>query len=234
MGLLERIRNLIAANLNDLLERAEDPERVLTQLIADMQEDLSEARIEVAGAAREERRLYEDLADSRQQAVRMQKKAELAVARGDDDLAREALLRKQRFSRAAEAIEGQWHAQRESVEVLRQHLRDLEFKIEEARREKDLLVTRRRLARAKRGFQRTAQHVGVPSASGAFDRMAERVDDIEAEAEALSDLQMELLEGRYGRLQRESDDETIEAELRRLKEGAGGEAAPSDEGPEQG
>jgi len=218
MGLLERIRNLISANLNDLLERAEDPERVLTQCIADMQEDLAEARVEVAAAAREERRLYEDLADTRRQADLMQEKAELAVNRAEDELAREALLRRRALLRASEAIEGQWEAQRESVELLRRHLRELELKIDEARRKKDLLIVRRRLAHAKQSFQRTAEHVGETGAGEAFDRVAERVDDMEAEAAALGDLRMDLLENRYGRMRLESDDEAVEAELARLKQ----------------
>jgi phage shock protein A len=220
MGLVERIKSLIKANLSDLLERSEDPEQVLTQLIADMQEDLNDARLEVAAAARDERRLYEEHRENLLQAERMGRKAVLAVKKGDDDLAREALRRKRSCERLAEGLKQQWETQRESVEALRVHLEGLELKIDEARRRKDLIVARRRLAQAQRGIQATASAMASESEAGAtFERLADRVSDMELEAQAAAEVASSFLEDRFESLAENGRraDEELEQELARIK-----------------
>lgn len=228
MGLVERIKSLIKANLSDLLERAEDPEQVLAQLITDMQEDLNDVRLEVAAAARDERRLYEEYRENHLQAERMSRKAVLAVRKGDDDLAREALRRKRACERVAQSLKEQWEAQRESVEALRIHLEGLELKIDEARRRKDLIVARRRLAQAQRGLQATASAMSSDSEAGAtFSRLAETVSDIELEAEAAAEVASSFLEDRFERLAENGRraDEELEQELARIKQEAAARAA---------
>ncbi len=217
MGLLERIKNLVAANLNELLDRAEDPELALTQLIRDMEDDLGEARLEVAATAREERRLYEDLADHRRQAERMEGKAVLAVKQQEDDLAREALRRRRMHLRLADSVAEQWETQRASVDRLRQHLQDLELKIEEARRRKDLLIARKRLARAKKGFEVTLAEAGELETADAFERAADQVDDLEAAADALAELHEDDTGTRLEHLRREKLEQEVEADLQQIK-----------------
>jgi len=211
MGLLERIKNLIAANLNELLEKAEDPDKVLTQLIEDMEEELDEAKIEVARVAREERRLYEEYADNELQGKQMGKKAVLAVERGEDELAREALRRKRACERRAESLKQQWQAQKQSVDALRLHLDGLERKIEEARQKKALILARRQLATARSRVSETDTKVTAGRGRSEIDRMEDRVEDLEAEAEAMAALTKGLLESRFERLNGDQSDE--EAEL---------------------
>lgn len=219
MGLLERIKSLVSSNINDLLEKAEDPEKVLTQLIADMQEDLAEARLEVASASRDERALYDEYQDNTSRAEKMGNKAVIAVEQGDDELAREALRRRRGCERLAATLKQHWEAQRQSMDALRQHLEGLELKIEEARRKKDLIIARRRLLQAKRGIQATASYVSAAEAGNAFERIEDKVEDLELEADAAAELASSFLEARFERLSDEAQqvDAELEEELTRIK-----------------
>jgi len=219
MGLLERIKSLLASNLNEVLDKAEDPEKALNQLIREMEEDLREAKHEVASAARDERHLADELADAKDRAEQMQRKAIMAVERGEDDLAREALRRKRSAQRLQLSLEAQWAAQKESVDALRAHLEGLELKIQEAKRRRDLFIARRRLAQARKGVHETASHFrGLTEPD--FDRLDERVTDMEVEAEATAELTAGLVESRFEKLAENSKkaDEELEQELARIKE----------------
>jgi len=219
MGLLERIKSLVSSNISDLLEKAEEPEKVLTQLIADMQEDLAEARLEVASASRDERALHDEYQDNRSRAEKMANKAVMAVEQGDDELAREALRRKRASERLAETLKQQWQVQRQSMGALRKHLEGLELKIEEARRKKDLIIARRRLAQAQKGLQATASYVSAAGAGETFERIEDKVEDLEAEADAAAELASSFLEARFERLSDDAHegDAELEEELARIK-----------------
>ncbi len=220
MGLLERIKSLIAANLNDVLERAEDPEQALSRLIAEMEDDLRAARYEVASAARDERRLADQRADAADRAGQMAEKAVLAVERGDDELAREALRRKRAAQRLENSLGEEWDTQKESVDALRAHLQGLELKLREAKRRREIIVARRRLAEARKGVHETASHLRDFGDREAFDRLTERITDMETEADATAELTAGLVESRFEKLAdngRQADRE-LEEELQRIKE----------------
>jgi len=220
MGLLERIRSLVSSNLSDLLEKAEDPEKVLTELIADMEEDLAEARLEVASASRDERALHDECQDNRSRAEKMAAKAVMAVEQGDDELAREALRRRRASERLATTLRQQWEVQRQSMDALRKHLEGLELKIEEARRKKDLIIARRRLAQARKSIQATSSYGSAAVEAGnAFERIEDRVGDLEAEADAAAEMASSFLETRFERISDQSDrvDAELEGELARIK-----------------
>ena len=190
MGIFSRLKTLISSNVNDAISKAEKPEKMLNQLIIEMQEQLLESKRAVAMAIADEKKLERELANQEALAQDWEKKAMLAVRAGKDDLAKEALLRKQEYDNAAEEYRKQWEAQKESVGKLKESLRELQNKIEEAQRKKNLLVARAKRAEAQQKIQDTMTSVsGNQSAFDAFDRMAQKVDQMEAQAEAAKELE---------------------------------------------
>ncbi|GHT94606.1 membrane protein [Spirochaetia bacterium] len=189
MGIFSRLKTLISSNVNDVINKAEKPEKMLNQLIIDMNEQLIESKKAVAMAIADEKKLEREMHNQEAQAAEWERKAMLAVQAGKDDLAKEALLRKQEFDNAFVEYTKQWDAQRASVGKLKESLRDLQNKIEEAQRKKNLLVARAKRAEAQQKIQNTISSVsGNRSTFDAFDRMAQRVDQLEAEADAAKEL----------------------------------------------
>ncbi|MCL2472826.1 MAG: PspA/IM30 family protein [Treponema sp.] len=190
MGIFSRLKTLISSNVNDLISKAEKPEKMLNQLIIDMQAQLLESKRSVAMAIADEKKLERQTTDQDTQAQEWERKAMLAVKAGQDDLAKEALLRKQEYENAAAEYRKQWEAQKTSVESLKESLRELQNKIEEAQRKKNLLIARAKRAEAQQKIQDTMSSVsGNRSAFDAFDRMAQKVDQMEAQADATKELE---------------------------------------------
>ena len=221
MGIFSRLKTLISSNVNDLISKAEKPEKMLNQLIIYMNEQLIESKKAVAMAIADEKKLAREKDNQQSQAGEWEKKAMLAVNAGKDDLAKEALLRKQEYDQAAGEYQKQWEAQKASVDQLKESLRELQNKIEEAQRKKNLLVARAKRAEAQQKIQDTISSVsGNRSAFDAFDRMAAKVDQMEAQADAakeLDDLSKNTsLEKRFAEL--EKSDASADALLVELKE----------------
>jgi phage shock protein A len=190
MGIFSRLKTMISSNVNDLISKAEKPEKMLNQLIIDMQTQLLESKKAVALAIADEKKLERELANQETQAQEWERKAMLAVRAGKDDLAKEALLRKQEYDNASSEYRKQWESQKISVEKLKESLRELQNKIEEAQRKKNLLIARAKRAEAQQKIQSTISSVnGNRSAFDAFDRMAQKVDQMEAQAEAARELE---------------------------------------------
>ena len=207
MGIFSRLKTLISSNVNDMISKAEKPEKMLNQLIIDMQTQLLESKRAVALAIADEKKLEREVANQESQAQEWEKKAMLAVRAGQDDLAREALLRKQEYDGAAAEYRKQWESQKESVERLKESLRELQNKIEEAQRKKNLLIARAKRAEAQQKIQNTISSVsGNRGAFDAFDRMAQKVDQMEAHADAAKELEdlssNASLEKRFAELER--------------------------------
>jgi phage shock protein A len=205
MGIFARIARLIKANLNALISGAEDPEKILTQLLEDMAKQLIEAKKQVAVAIADEKRLQKQLQTERDSAAEWERKAMLAVRANNDGLAKEALARKQEYSAHADQYQAQWQKQKQSVDQLKLALRALSNKIEEAKRKKSLLVARQKRAEAQSKIQETMSGLKNASAFEAFDQMAAKVDQIEAQAEAHHELAEEysgdVLAQRFGELE---------------------------------
>jgi len=220
MGLLERIKSLVRANLNEILSKAEDPEQALDQLITTMEADLSEARAGVASAVRDERKLHDSHQYHRHQGEVMLDRATAAVKRENDDLAKAALRRRRRHQMLAGSIRGQWETERETLGELRANLATLEAKIEQARRKKEALLARRRLARVRRELQEQAGIGKGAVTDRTLDRFEDRVDDLEAEAEAYAELANGDVASQIERLEKEAstDEREIEAELQDIKD----------------
>jgi phage shock protein A len=188
MGILERIRTVLKANINALISKAEDPEKMLNQLIMDMNEQLLEAKKQVAMSIADEKKLERQMLENTAQGGEWEKKAMLAVKAGKDDLAKEALVRKQEYDGYAASFKKEFENQHASVDQLKEALRQLQVKIEEAGRKKNLLIARAKRAEAQKQIQQTMGSLSGLSSFDTFDRMAQKVDQIEAEAEALKEL----------------------------------------------
>lgn len=218
MPILDRIAMVIRSNLNGLINQAEDPEKMLDQIIIDMRQQLLEAKREVAVAIADEKRLAAQLEASLAQIREWDRRAALAVQRGEDDLAREALRRKAEQQQLAAGYQSQWEAQQTSTTSLKQALRALSEKIDEAARKKNLLVARQKRAEAQKHIHEVMTGLSDTSAFEAFDRMAERVDQVEAQAAATVELSQELsgepMEQRFRALEGSVD---VEQELQALK-----------------
>ena len=192
MGIFSRIGTLLKANINDLVSRAEDPEKILNQLILDMREQLIEAKKQVAVAIADEKRLKKQLDNELNLAREWEKKAMMAVRAGRDDLAKEALMRKTEHDSLAQEFQGQWEAQKAAADQLRDALRRLNNKIEEAKRKKNLLIARQKRAQAQKKIQETMAGLSDTSAFDTFKKMEEKIERDEAEAEAGAELAEEM------------------------------------------
>lgn len=188
MGILSRLATLIKSNLNDLISRSEDPEKMLEQIVLDMSQQLLEAKKQVAVSIADEKRLRAQSDQQKALVAEWEKKAMLAVRAGNDELAREALARKKEHSSLSEQYEQQWAKQKQAVDQLKLALRALNSKIEEAKRKKGLLIARKKRAEAQRSIQETMSGLRSTSAFDAFDRMSSKIEQMEAEAEAGAEL----------------------------------------------
>jgi phage shock protein A len=189
MGLFSRFKRAVKSNINDMISRAENPEKMLNQLIVEMNEQLIESKKTVAASIADEKKLERQVAMNREQASEWERKAMLAVKSGEDNLAKEALLRKQEYDNIARQYQTQWQAQAESVEQLKSSLRQLQQKIEEAQRKKNLLIARAKRAEAQKRMQATMSSMADTSAFEVFDRMSEKVEQIEAEVDAMREIE---------------------------------------------
>src|SRR5918999_718881 len=218
MAILDRITMVIRSNLNALINQAEDPEKMLDQILIDMRQQLVEAKREVAAAIADEKRLAAQVEAGLDQAQEWDRRAVLAVQRGEDDLARAALRRKAEQEQLAASYKTQWEAQKASTEALKNALRALSEKIEEAARKKNLLIARQKRAQAQKHIHEVMSGLSDTSAFEAFDRMAARVDQMEAQAAATVEISQELsgetTEQRFRALEGSVD---VEQELTALK-----------------
>jgi phage shock protein A len=213
MGVFERISRIIRSNISDLLDRAEDPEKVLQQIMVDMQQHLREAKLHVAAAIRDQKKLETRYQENLDLADRWEKRAISAVEEGDDALAKEALRRKKNFEQLAKGYNEQLEEQTRSVKLLKTSLAALEAKIEEARRRKDLLIARQKRAQAQKAISESMNGMSKSSALAVLERMEGRVKAAEIHAEAIAELEAESLEARFARL----DNEDVDDELAKLK-----------------
>ena len=167
MGVFDRISRIVRSNISDLLDRAEDPEKILQQIMVDMQQDLREAKLHVAAAIRDQKKLENQYQGNLDMADRCEKKAISAVESGDDILAKEALKRKRTYEQLARGYKEQLDEQTRSVQLLKTSLTALEAKIEEARRRKDLLIARQKRAQAQKTISETMSGMSKSSALAA-------------------------------------------------------------------
>ncbi len=214
MALLERVSTLIRANLNDLLDKAEEPEKMLKQIILDMQNQLMQVKTQLAVAVADQHLLEKKRKENEEKMAEWMRKAELAVDKKNDDLARAALERYRSCGLLEEGFREQVDHQKAQVETLKTALRGLEQKLQEAQSRSEMLVTRHRRARAA-GKAHRAQHAIEQGASAeAFNRMKRKITHAEAVSEAEGELLRDDLEQRLARLGQEDEVEKLLSELK--------------------
>lgn len=219
MGIISKLSTMVRSNINDLIARAENPEKMLNQIILDMREQLTKAKHEVALAIADERKLKEQAENEHRQVQEWERRAMLAVKEGKDDLARQALLRQKEHSGRAQALYETWQRQADETERLKDSLRQLNNKIEEARRKKNLLIAKQKRAQAQKRIHETMSGLSDRSAFEAFDRMANRIEETERRALASAEVTEELntgdhLEKEFAQLEK---GESTDAQLLELK-----------------
>lgn len=215
MGLFKRVSDIIAANLSEMVERHEDPEKLLKQAIREMQESIKTAEQDTAKVLANEKKLKRELANNEAEVARWTGEAERAVDTGDDDLARKVLSRKQEHDKVVQALKDQVAAAEPATVTLRNQLDGMNAKLAEAKRNLATLSARKQAAEVrKKAISSMAAHQDLTvgdSAFEKFDRMREKVEKAEAEADALAELRGIVAD------QPDTPDGSVDAELAALK-----------------
>jgi len=225
MGIFDRLSTLLRSNLNDLISSAENPEKMLNQIITDMGGQLAKAKQQVAAAIADEKRLRDQADAEFKQAEDWEKRAVLAVQEGRDDLAKQALMRHGQHLEHGRQLEATWQSHREETEKLKNSLRDLNEKIEEAKRKKNLLLARQRRAQAQRRISETMSGMSEKSAFEAFARMEERIEQNERQLKAVNEIDEEFTGDRlandFKRLEKSAGTASADQQLLALKQKMG-------------
>ncbi|PYX75148.1 MAG: phage shock protein A [Acidobacteria bacterium] len=214
MALLERVATLVRANLNDLIDKAEEPEKMIKQVILDMQNQLLQVKTQVAIAIADQHLLGKKQKENADKVAEWMRKAELAVDKKEDDLARASLLRVESYRELSENFTQQVADQKAQVENLKTALRQLEQKLAEAEAKADVLIAKQRRARAvgKASDARIAS--GDGSKAAAFDRMKRKVAHSEALSQAKSEIAADNIEDRLAALEKQDRIEQLLVELK--------------------
>ncbi|MFN9869864.1 MAG: PspA/IM30 family protein [Cyanobacteriota bacterium] len=231
MGFFDRLSRLLRANLNDMVSKAEDPAKILDQSVTDMQADLVKLRTAVATAIAGQKRLQNQAEQAEAQAKAWYERAELALKKGEEDLAREALSRRKTYTETATALNAQISSQAGQVETLKKSLTALEGKIAEAKTKKDMLKARAQAAQAQEQLQSAVSGLGTNTSMAAFEQMEEKVLAMEARSQAAAELAGADLESQFAALQGSGVEDELEALKTRLSGGANPIALPAEGGP---
>jgi phage shock protein A len=214
MALLERVTTLIRANINDLIDKAEEPEKMIKQLIVDMENQFLQVKTQVAVAIADEHMLEKKQKENEEKAAEWMHRAELAVDRQQDELARHALERHRSYQQLAGSFAEQVADQKVQVENLKTALRKLEAKLNEARSKSELLLARHRRARAVGKASEAHMATAEGSKAAAFERMKHKVLRGEAASQAKAELAAENVEEQLAALEREDEIEKLLADLK--------------------
>jgi phage shock protein A len=231
MGIWDKLSTLIRSNINDAIAKAENPEKMLNQILLDMRDQLQKAKTEVAVAIADERKLKAQMEEEQKLSNDWEHRAMLAVRENRDDLAKQALMRQQEHAERAITLAETWQKQAAETERLKESLRQLNDKIEEAKRKKNLLVAKQKRAQAHQRIHETMAGLNDKSAFEAFDRMAEKIEESERMVAASVEVHEAIttgdsLEREFKQLTTAAGDQSIEWKLLQLKEkmqlGSGG------------
>lgn len=214
MALMERVSTLLRANLNDLIDRAEDPAKMIKQVILDMENQLMQVKTQVAIAVADQHVLERKRIEDADKETSWMRKAELALARKDDALARAAIERALASKKMMAAFEEQIADQKVQVENLKTAFTKLETKLAEARGKADVLAARHRRSRVMTCAADAQIHAGNSANSNTFDRMEDKVLRTEAYGEALRSLATDDVESRLAALDRDEEVDQLLAELK--------------------
>ena len=224
MGIFTRFRDIVSSNINAMLDRAEDPEKMIKLMIREMEDTLVELKASCAGVMADARKVQRRLDEANDQATSWQEKAVLAVGKGRDDLARDALQEKRRHSQLADALNTELDELHSLIEQYHEDIRQLEDKLKSAREKQRLLVQRHIHARRRIRAQEEIRRVDSSDAVLKFEALESRIDRMETAADLVNF-------GRKNHLEESLDsltlDDEIEKELQALKKPAAGKAESS-------
>ena len=217
MGLLERVSALIRANINDVIDRAEDPEKMIKQVILDMDNQYMQVKTQVAVSIADQHMLEKKWKENEATGADWMRKAERAVDKQQDDLARAALDRYQTSQRLAQSYKEQVDDQKTQIEALKGALMKLEQKLDEAKSKRDILIARHRRSVALNKAAKAQGAMGDSSNSAAFDRMKDRVNQSESVASAELELNSDEIGERLNRLDRDTEVERLLTDLKQRR-----------------
>jgi phage shock protein A len=217
MALLERVSTLVRANLNDLIDKAEEPEKMIKQVILDMQNQLLQVKTQVAIAIADQHLLEKKRKENADKVTEWMRKAELAVDKKEDDLARASLQRVESYRDLSENFTQQVSDQKAQVENLKSALRKLDQKLTEAEAKADVLMAQQRRARAVTKASDARMAVGDSSKAATFDRMKRKVAHSEAVSEAKSEIAGSDINDRLAALEKEDRIEQLLSELKQKR-----------------
>jgi phage shock protein A len=217
MALLERVSTLVRANLNDLIDKAEEPEKMIKQVILDMQNQLLQVKTQVAIAIADQHLLEKKRKENADKVTEWMRKAELAVDKKEDDLARASLQRVESYRDLSESFTQQVSDQKAQVENLKSALRKLDQKLAEAEAKADVLMAQQRRARAVTKASDARMAMGDSSKAATFDRMKRKVAHSEAVSEAKSEIAGSDINDRLAALEKEDRIEQLLAELKQKR-----------------
>ena len=230
MSILDRMQRLVRANVNDLIDRAEDPEKMIDQILRDMESNIRTARSQVAAMIAQEKELEADLAETRQLAAEWGDKAKRAVDAGKDDLAREALRRKRDNEENARVYQQQHETQLQTVNNLKHQLQALESKYQQTQSQRDSLIARQRRAKASQQVAEFTSTLTPFDASSELERMERKIRSTESQAAALAEMETTSFDAQFQELDYDVD---IEKELEALKGGSSETAGQLEAGSQQ-
>jgi phage shock protein A len=215
MSIFSRVRDLLSANINAMLDSAEDPEKMAEEYLRQLNNELYEAKTSVASAMADATRLNTKEAQYLAETEQWASKAEAALRAGNEELAKAALGRKVQAQKLAQQYTEQSDAQDKQVEALQQALVQLETRIAETRAKKELIVAKKNRAQTQEAIQRTVRGLGDVGALDKLDRLEEHVDDRLAKADAMAKLEGDTLENKFRDLERDTEVDSELAELKR-------------------
>lgn len=218
MGILDRMSQILRSNLNDMLSHAEDPGKMLNQIMMDMEDALRQGKSQVAEQIAQEKMMQGDLDTAKKNAADWGKKAELAVAKGADDLAREALHRQNDYTTQVEIYQKQLDAQHQAVQKLKSDLDALDSKYQEARRNKDALIARAKRADAQKQIAQASAKISSVDYSSDLARMERRIQEKEARAAAEDNMKTDSVDEKFRKL---GSDSEVDEQLAALKKKMG-------------
>ena len=218
MGIFDRTGQILRANINDLLNHAEDPEKMLNQILRDMEDALRQGQAQVAEQIAQAKMIQADLDSAKKKSSEWSQKAELAVSKGMDDLAREALHRQSDFDAQVGVYEKQLEAQQQAVQKLKGDLATLESKYDEARRNKDVLITRAKRAAAQQQIASASAKLSSVDYSSDLARMERRIQEQEARVAASEEMRKTSVDHQFEQL---GANDEIEKKLTALKQKMG-------------
>ena len=221
MGLMERVSTLVRANLNDLIDKAEHPEKMIKQLILDMENQLMQVKTQVAVAIADQHMLEQKQKENEELSADWMRKAELAVDKKQDDLARRALERYQSYQRLGESFKEQVADQAVQVENLKNALRKLEQKLEEAHAKSQLLMAQHRRSRAVSKARDAQIAMGSESKIAGFERMKQKVAHESAVSQAKTEMAADSLDDQFAALEKDDEVEKLLAEVKSRRQAAG-------------